>query len=118
MGNRSNPSLVIASRAQQHRAAPTESEHALWSRINHCQLGVWFRRQVPIGNFIVDFLAPSAGLVVEVDGTCHRTRRHADTRRDVKLARLGYRVLRLESNLVLRHTEAALDRIRDALCQG
>jgi len=118
MVNRSNPSLVIASRAQQHRAAPTESERVLWSRINHCQLGVWFRRQVPIGNFIVDFLAPSVGLVVEVDGNCHRTRRHADARRDVKLVRLGYRVLRLESNLVLRHTEAAIERLRVALGQG
>lgn len=118
MANRSNSSLVIALRAQQHRAAPTESERVLWSHIKACQLGVWFRRQVPIGNLIVDFLAPSVGLVVEVDGNCHRTRRHADTRRDVKLARMGYRVLRLESNLVLCRTEAAMDRLRVALGQG
>lgn len=118
MANRSNSSLVIALRAQYHRAAPTESERVLWSHIKACQLGVWFRRQVPIGNFIVDFLAPSVGLVVEVDGNCHRMRRHADARRDVKLARLGYRVLRLESNLVLRHMEVAIERLRAALGQG
>jgi very-short-patch-repair endonuclease len=109
---------IILARAQQHRFAPTESEQLLWSRISHCQLSVWFRRQVPIGNFIADFLAPSARLVVEVDGNSHRTRRAADARRDAKLARMGYRVLRLENNLVLRHTEVALERIRAALGQG
>jgi very-short-patch-repair endonuclease len=70
---------------------------------------------VPIGNAIVDFLAPSAHLVVEVDGGYHRTRTGADTRRDSKLTRLGYRVVRIEAELVCHHIEQALQLIRAAL---
>jgi very-short-patch-repair endonuclease len=115
MANRSNGSLIIALRAQQHRSSLTESEQLLWSHINACQLGVWFRRQVPIGNFIVDFLAPSARLVLEVDGNCHRTRRAADARRDIKLTRMGYRVLRLDAVLVTRNPLVAVARIRASI---
>jgi very-short-patch-repair endonuclease len=65
--------------------------------------GEWewsFRRQVVIGEkFIVDFVAPRETLVVEVDGRAYHERRHAaDARRDRKLARLGYRVLRLDTD--------------------
>jgi len=72
---------------------------------------------VPVRNFIVDFLAPSAHLIVEVDGGYHRTRCAADARRDAKLARMGYRVLRLESDMVCHHIETALSRIRAALTE-
>ena len=76
-----------------------------------------FRRQVAIGRFIVDFVAPRARLIVEVDGACHLVRRSTDVRRDRKLSRLGYRVLRLEAQLVLRQLSIALDRVRHALSQ-
>ena len=115
MATRSPLSPVIAVRARQHRCALTSEEQRLWSHICGCQLGVWFRRQVPIGNAIVDFLAPSARLIVEVDGGYHRTRVAADTRRDAKLARLGYRVLRLEADMVRYDVEQALELIRTAL---
>ncbi|HEY5956684.1 MAG TPA: DUF559 domain-containing protein [Polyangiaceae bacterium] len=117
MANRSTVCPVNVLRAKQHRSAPTESEQRLWSRINSCQLGVWFRRQVPVGNAIADFLAPCAKLIVEVDGSFYSTRRAADARRDAKLVRLGYRVLRIESALVLRHIEVAGERIRVALAR-
>jgi len=93
---RARPSLNHPSRsrlevyAAQNRAALTESEARLWSALSAGQLGVSFRRQVPLGNrFIVDFLAPRARLVVEVDGGYHARRRGADARRDAKLRRLG-----------------------------
>jgi very-short-patch-repair endonuclease len=54
-------------------------------------------------------------LVVEVDGAQPRLRRAADLRRDAKLARLGYRVLRLEAGLVMRHLAVALERVCEAL---
>ena len=58
--------------ARQHRIRPTESEAALWSALKARQLGVSFRRQVPLlGLFIADFLAPSIKLIVEVDGAIH-----------------------------------------------
>lgn len=72
------------------------------------QLGVSFRRQVVVGEYIVDFLAPAARLVVEVDGGYHRSRGHADARRDAALGRAGYRVLRLEAELVLTDLPAAV----------
>jgi very-short-patch-repair endonuclease len=115
MPSRSQVSPVIAFRARQQRCALTSEEQRLWLHMRGCQLGVWFRRQVPIGTFIADFVAPSAHLVVEVDGGYHRVRGAADARRDTKLARMGYRVLRLESNLVCHHIEMALERIRAAL---
>jgi very-short-patch-repair endonuclease len=99
------------------RSALTHSEALLWAAIRGGRLGTAFRRQVPLGRFIVDFLAPQARLVVEVDGGYHATRRAADARRDRKLARLGYRVLRLQGELVVGNLEEALTRIRTALAE-
>lgn len=97
------------------RSALTPSEQALWALLRDKQLGVWFRRQVPIGRFIADFAAVGVRLVVEVDGGYHANRRAADARRDRALARLGYRVLRLEAALVLEHPLVALARVRAVL---
>ncbi len=77
-----------------------------------------FKRQVPIGsNFIVDFLAPSARLVIEVDGSAHAFRGAADRRKDRQLARLGYRVLRLTAELVLTQLPVAVERVELALAE-
>jgi hypothetical protein len=70
------------------------------------------------GRFIADFLARSAWLVVEVDGAYHVTRRTADARRDWKLPRMGYRVLRLDAELVRRDVHAALQHIRARADRG
>ena len=102
--------------ACQHRSRLTESEARLWSAINARQLGVSFRRQVPVaGPFIADFLAPSIGLIVEVDGAIHAHRRGSDARRDLKLRRAGFRVVRINAQLVLRDLSAAVALIRAAL---
>ena len=102
--------------ARQHRACLTESEARLWSALNAGQLGVSFRRQLPVGSrFIADFCAPSIKLIVEVDGGYHSRRRSADASRDRKLARLGYRVVRLSAELVLSDLGAAVACVRAAL---
>ena len=67
------------------------------------------------GRFIVDFFASAAGLIVEVDGGYHARRRCADASCDRKLRRLGYRVVRLEAELVLRGLPAAIALVRAAL---
>jgi very-short-patch-repair endonuclease len=70
---------------------------------------VQFRRQQVIGEHIVDFLARKASLVVEVDGdVLHAHQAAADARRDEKLRRTGYRVLRIPASLVERDLEAAV----------
>jgi len=103
--------------ARQHRGCLTESEARLWSALNAGQLGVCFRRQVPVGGrFIADFCAPSIKLIVEVDGGYHVRRRAADASRDRKLARLGYRVVRGSAALVLSDLAAAVALVR-ATCE-
>ena len=109
---------TLANRARSMRHQPTPSEAKLWGAIAAGQLGVSFKRQVPIGgNFIVDFLAPAARLVIEVDGSAHTSRGAADSRKDRQLARLGYRVLRLPAELVLLQLPAAVERVRRALAE-
>ncbi len=90
------------------RFSPTSSEAALWRAISGRKLGVQFRRQVVVGRFIADFAAPSARLIVEVDGGSHRGRARLDARRDRVLARFGWRVLRLDAELVVRDVAEAL----------
>ena len=64
---------------------------------------------------IVDFFAPVPGLVVEVDGGYHVLRRGADARRDLRLRGAGYRVVRVEAELVHRDLHGVVQRIREAL---
>jgi very-short-patch-repair endonuclease len=107
---------LLAHRAAQHRSALNSPEEVLWRALSRGQLGVWFRRQVVLGDhYIVDFFAASVGLVVEVDGRCHEKRRRADARRDERLRRLGYRVVRVEARVVLSECTAAVEVVRGAL---
>ena len=94
----------------------TLSETILWKAIRGGKLGVAFRRQVVIGGaFIADFAAPSTKLVVEVDGKYHRGRVAADARRDSKLARLGWRVVRVRADGVVSNLPKAVEAIRAAI---
>lgn len=111
-------SALLEERARIMRSAPTLSEARLWSQLSGGRLGVGFRRQVVVGQYIADFLAPAPRLVVEVDGAYHARRSRADARRDARLEALGYRVLHLEAELVLRDLAVALERIRAALRGG
>jgi very-short-patch-repair endonuclease len=103
----SNNKVILAAYAHRLRREPTDSEARLWRALRSSQLGVAFRRQVPVLGFIVDFLAPSVRLIVEVDGGYHARRKSADERRDIKLNRAGYRVLRIDAELVMRDLTAA-----------
>ena len=106
---------LFASRAREMRHAATASERLLWTVLSGKKTGTVFRRQVVVGRFIVDFLAPRERLIVEVDGGYHGERGRLDARRDRELARLGYRVLRLEAEMVLGQLPVAIVRIQDAL---
>jgi very-short-patch-repair endonuclease len=104
---------TLAEHATQMRKAPTPSEARLFEAVRGGRLGVAFRRQVPVlGRYIVDLLAPELRLVVEIDGPYHRERQAADARRDRALVRAGYRVLRLEAELVASDLPAALALVR------
>jgi very-short-patch-repair endonuclease len=90
------------------RRYPTPSEHVLWQAIRGGRLGVSFRRQVPVGPYIVDFLAPRQHVIIEVDGGYHAQRASADRRRQRWLEKQGYRVVRLSAVTVVRETAAAV----------
>jgi very-short-patch-repair endonuclease len=111
----SNNKDTLALHAHTMRQAPTDSEARLWRALRSSQLGVAFRRQVPLLGFIADFYAPSARLIVEVDGGYHARRVTADARRDRQLARAGYRVIRLQAELVICDLSAAVLAVRRAL---
>ena len=110
---RSSSSRAPSSRSQL-RGNCTAFEQKLWLALRELP-GPSFKRQVVVLGFIADFLAPSERLIVEVDGASHARRRSADARRDRKLARAGYRVLRLEAELVMSNLPAALARVTAAL---
>lgn len=106
---------TLAPRARDMRIAATESEALLWAHLRRGQLGVRFRRQVILGPFIVDFLAPSVRLVVEVDGGVHLAQQDADKRRDEALTALGYRVVRVSVDEVVTNVDAVVRILRGRL---
>jgi very-short-patch-repair endonuclease len=110
--------LVLALRAQQMRSHLTPSEERVWQAIRAQQLGVTFRRQVPLDRYVVDFLARSVRLIVEVDGSVHALKRASDARRTAKLERAGYRVLRLDARLVMRDLPRAVALISAAIAKA
>ena len=111
---------VLHERAAAMRAAPTLTERILWGALRGSRLGVGFRRQVVVGGYIADFMAPGVKLVVEVDGGYHgeAARVRSDARRDRDLAKLGYRVVRLSAELVQRNLPGAVALVRAALAAG
>jgi very-short-patch-repair endonuclease len=103
-------------RARRLRAAMTDAELRLWTRLRAKQIGSHrFRRQVPIGPYIVDFACLKARLVIEVDGSQHAHALEQDLRRATWLASRGYRVLRFWDNDVLIRTDEVLEAIYRAL---
>ncbi len=104
--------------ARNLRANMTESEQVLWSRLRGKQLrSIQFYRQKPIGGALVDFYAPKAKLVVEVDGSQHLDEEYAkkDARRSVSLEQQGLRLLRFSNLQVLQELEAVVEAIFQAL---
>jgi len=106
--------------ARQLRRNMTDAEQVLWAALRKKQLlGVQFYRQKPIGRHIVDFFAPKAKLVVEVDGSQHFLENHVlrDKQRDIDLSNLGLLVLRFNNLEVLRETDAVIEIILNTLSE-
>ena len=104
------------SRARKLRENQTDVERKLWSQLRGGNLGgVKFRRQHPIGPFIVDLCCVESGLVVELDGGQHADRSAEEERRSNVLNRLGYRVLRFWNNEALSNLDGLLEKIGEAL---
>ncbi len=101
--------LKFAREARQHK---TEAEERLWLRLRGRRLGVFkFRRQHVVGRARPDFICPSGGRIVEVDGSQHGPRVAQDGRRTTLLNDRGYRVLRVWNNDVLAGIDSVLQAI-------
>ena len=103
-------------RARALRKQSTDAERLLWSRLrNRRMMGLKFRRQAPIGRYIVDFVCHERNLIIEVDGGQHQERQAADRIRTEWLNSQGFTVVRYWNNEVLVELEGVLESIRMAL---
>ena len=84
----------------------SKAEKFLWkSLLKQKKLGVGFKRQRPIGNFIVDFFSQEIGLIIEIDGSSHFSKGDYDAFRDAKLKGFGYTILRFSEGEVLNNID-------------
>ena len=103
-------------RARRLRKAPTRAEEFFWTLVRDRALaGLRFRRQVPIGQYVVDFAWLSARLIIEADGGVHALRTFDDARRDAWLTSQGFRVLRFSNADILARPNHVLAEIRDVV---
>jgi very-short-patch-repair endonuclease len=106
----------LTSAAKGLRKRPTEAEKALWHRLRYRQLqGFKFRRQQPIGPYIVDFVNFESKLIIELDGSQHAIETEGDRKRDKRLKDQGFQVLRFWNNEVFENIDGVLDVLRDRL---
>jgi very-short-patch-repair endonuclease len=103
------PSKRRFARSMRHES--TEAEDRLWQELRGRRLDrIKFRRQVPIGRYIADFICLDAKLVVEIDGSQHAESIH-DLERGAELKARGFRVLRFWNDDVLRDMTSVCDTI-------
>jgi very-short-patch-repair endonuclease len=103
--------LAAKARARAMRAHETEAERALWRLLRDRRLqSMKWRRQVPLGPYIVDFVCFEHRLIVECDGSQHAENRH-DVRRDAWLEAQGFGIARFWNHETLRERENVLNTI-------
>jgi len=109
----------LLANARALRLHSTDAERRLWYYLRHRRLsGYRFRRQVPVGRYVVDFVCIRARLIVELDGGQHSESVAEDMERTLYLARAGFRVVRFWNDEALQRTEAVLESILEALIQA
>jgi very-short-patch-repair endonuclease len=98
--------------ARAMRRQPTSAEEVLWGALQKKQVaGLKFRRQHPVGRFVLDFYCPAHKLVVEVDGGVHDAQQERDAARTEMLETYGYRVLRFRNEEVMQDLPDVVRRI-------
>ena len=102
--------------ARALRRTMTDAERVLWGVLRSRQLqGFKFRRQHPIGTFVVDFVCLEHKLILELDGGHHAQQVEADAERTAFLENLGFRVLRFWNNEVLTELEGVAQQVLSTL---
>jgi very-short-patch-repair endonuclease len=104
---------IIQQRAKELRKNTTQEEKTLWRYIKNNQLGVKFRRQIPIDNYIVDFISHEKKLIIEIDGEQHSKYNAVkyDINRTKVLNDNGYKVLRIWTNEIRQNIAGVVESI-------
>ena len=110
-----NNTVELQIAAREMRKDPTPAERKLWEALRGNRLGVRFRRQHPVGRFILDFWCAEAKLAVEVDGEIHDEQQANDAERSAVLELYRYDVIRFRNDEVINDLPAVIQRIRTAL---
>ena len=107
-----NDDSVLQTRAKSLRQNMSEAETRLWHHLRAGRLnGYKFRRQQPMGNYIVDFVCVTPKLIIEADGGQHAEQAEYDQARSLYLNGLGFTVLRFWNDEILRQSDEVLAEI-------
>lgn len=111
--------MGLLENAKSLRRSQTDAEQKLWYHLRaHRFMGVKFKRQKPVGQYIVDFVCIEKRLVIELDGGQHCEEMEYDRERDDFLRGQGYIVLRFWNNELLTEMDSVLEQIRLTLSPG
>lgn len=108
---------ALKENAKRMRRFATEAESVAWNLLRRKQLGVIFKRQYVIDDFIADFICLEKKLIVEIDGGYHASdeQRQLDVARDKRLFEMGYRTIRFENDEVIASPESFVGKVKNAL---
>jgi very-short-patch-repair endonuclease len=101
-------------KAKELRQNQTDTENILWHHLRNRSLNnIKFRRQVPIGKYIADFVCMEKKLIIELDGSQHLENKNAeyDKNRTEYLTNLGYKVIRILNNDISKNINSVLEYI-------
>ena len=105
--------MSLLNNAKSLRSNMTEAEQKLWYYLRAGRfMGIKFKRQKPLGRYIVDFICLEEKLIIELDGGQHAEKVTYDHQRDSWLRSQGYTVLRFWNNELFNETESVLEKIR------
>lgn len=112
-----NPKLYrqLEEKALEMRKNPTKSECVLWNSLKNNQLGVKFRQQHVIDNFIADFCSIKEALIIEVDGDSHDSKKEADEERTNILKSYGYKVIRFNNDQIINDLDGVIETIKSEI---
>ncbi len=103
-------------RARALRRSMTDSERHLWAKLRRKQLGgLRFRRQVPFGPYVADFVCLSKRLIIEIDGGQHDRAKLYDARRTTWMEEKGFKVIRFWAHDVMKRRTVVLQTILSEL---
>lgn len=110
---------ILKANAKKNRQKMTDAEYVLWQHLRARALGVQFRRQHPLLDYIADFICLPKQLIIEVDGGYHFTEEQAelDKIREERLKDMGYHILRFTNEEVIYHTSYVIEIIKCKLKQ-